>query len=202
MMAFLSNRKKWWDEEKGIMYGTSHIAKYHRAIKRGAEYSGGDLLTAKYCDEMDVYLDSMKRQKTSAKQTNQIEEEDTNPIGLGLYQQISLWALEECGQVLSHNGVAWADQSTSTLLVCTTSKSPKVEGTVLFFPMTRIKRIKKETKCLPKMSTPIHSSWKFCSSLQWDVTSVSIRISMTGKATRYSLRQGWMDRHLVCTKGD
>lgn len=71
MKAFLSHGKKWKDEEKKIQYGQSHVRKYHDAVLRCAEYSGGDHLSQQYLDEMSAYIDSMKREKAAAKQNNQ-----------------------------------------------------------------------------------------------------------------------------------
>ena len=42
MKAFLSHGKKWKDKEKKIQYGQSHVRKYHDAVVRCAEFSGGD----------------------------------------------------------------------------------------------------------------------------------------------------------------
>jgi hypothetical protein len=40
-MAWLSHGKKWKNKEKGTVYGASHLRKYHDAVVKGAEYSGG-----------------------------------------------------------------------------------------------------------------------------------------------------------------
>lgn len=95
MMAWLSHGKKWKNKEKGTVYGHSHLGKYHQAVKLGADYSGGSKLTQQYVDEMDAYMDNMKREKAEAKQNNQIEEKDADPIGIDLYQQICHWALDD-----------------------------------------------------------------------------------------------------------
>ncbi len=94
-MVFLSHGKKYKNKEKGITYGRSHIGKYHSAIIRGADYSGGSPLTQEYREEMDAYMESMKREKAAAKQNNQIEEKDADPIGIDLYEDICNWALED-----------------------------------------------------------------------------------------------------------
>lgn len=95
MKAFLSHGKKWKDKEKKIQYGQSHVRKYHDAVVRCAEFSGGDHLSQQYLDEMSAYIDSMKREKAAAKQNNQIEEKDADPIGIDLYGKIAEWAIEE-----------------------------------------------------------------------------------------------------------
>ena len=93
--AFLSSGLKWKDEAKGTTYGLSHITKFHSAIVRGAEYSGGLQLTPEYRNEMDSYLDCMRREKATAKQNNQIEEKDADAIGISLYENICEWAIED-----------------------------------------------------------------------------------------------------------
>ena len=95
MKAFLSHGKKWKDKEKRIQYGQSHVRKYHDAVVRCAEFSGGYHLSQQYLDEMSAYIDSMKREKAAAKQNNQIEEKDADPIGIDLYGEIAEWAIEE-----------------------------------------------------------------------------------------------------------
>ena len=54
-------------------------------------YSGGSHLTQEqeYCDEMGAYIESMKREKAVAKQNNQIEEKEVDPIGIDLYLDIA-----------------------------------------------------------------------------------------------------------------
>jgi len=44
---------------------------------------------------MNAYIESMKREKTVAKQNNQIEEKEADPIGIDLYSDIAKWAIEE-----------------------------------------------------------------------------------------------------------
>ena len=95
MTAFCSHWKKWKDEAKTKQYGFSHIRKYHDAILKCSEYSGGSHVSQEYRDEMNANIESMKREKTVAKQNNQIEEKEADPIGIDLYSDIAKWAIEE-----------------------------------------------------------------------------------------------------------
>ncbi len=96
MTAFCSHGKKWKDEAKTKQYGFSHIRKYHDAILKCSEYSGGSHVTQEYRDEMNAYIKSMEREKSVAKQNNQIEErKEADPIGIDLYSDIATWAIEE-----------------------------------------------------------------------------------------------------------
>ncbi len=72
MMTFLSHGKMSRDEKSVSILEFPFFVNYPHAIKRGAEYSGGDHLKAKYCNEMDVYLESMKRENATANH-NQFE---------------------------------------------------------------------------------------------------------------------------------
>ena len=65
------------------------------AILRGGDYCGGPNVTQEYYDEMHAYIERMKREKAVAKQNNQIEEKDADPIGIDLYEQINKWALDD-----------------------------------------------------------------------------------------------------------
>ena len=60
-----------------------------------SEYSGGSHVSQEYRDEMNANIESMKREKTVAKQNNQIEEKEADPIGIDLYSDIAKWAIEE-----------------------------------------------------------------------------------------------------------
>ncbi len=96
MTAFCSHGKKWKDEAKTKQYGFSHIRKYHDAILKCSEYSGGSHVSQEYRDEMNAYIKSMEREKSVAKQNNQIEErKEADPIGIDLYSDIATWAIEE-----------------------------------------------------------------------------------------------------------
>jgi len=83
------------DKEKKIQYGFSHVRKFHDAILKCSEYSGGSQLTEKYRLDMNAYIDSMRREKAHAKQNNQIEETNADPIGMPVYQMCCGWAVEE-----------------------------------------------------------------------------------------------------------
>ena len=90
--AFLSGEKKWKDKAKTIQYGFDHPRRYHDAVLKCAGVSGYQLYPA-YRTDMKAYLDNMKKEKTKAKGKRQLEENEANPIGFGLYEQLCKWAV-------------------------------------------------------------------------------------------------------------
>lgn len=91
--VFLSAAKKWKDEEKKIVYGFSHLRKYHDAILKCSNFSKGGKLTEKYKTDMDAFLDNLEKEKTVAKSNNQVDEKDADAIGINLVEQICKWAV-------------------------------------------------------------------------------------------------------------
>ncbi|KAL7445325.1 hypothetical protein ACHAXM_009710 [Skeletonema potamos] len=157
MMAWLSHGKKWRDKEKGTVYGPSHLRKYHDAAVKGAAYSGGLHLSQVYRDEMDAYIEVMKREKAVAKQNNQIEEKDADPIGIDLYEQICKWAFDDA----SSRGInVWASSVTQcwncmgrpinidALGFHNMRKAPGLDSVVLFYDKN--KKDQTEKKVSPK----------------------------------------------------
>ena len=55
--AWLSHGKNWKNNDKGLVYGPSHLSKYCDAILRGADYSGGLSVTQEYYDEIHAYIE-------------------------------------------------------------------------------------------------------------------------------------------------
>ena len=161
MTAFCSHWKKWKDEAKTKQYGFSHIRKYHDAdaILKCSEYSGGSHVSQEYRDEMNAYIESMKREKTVAKQNNQIEEKEADPIGIDLYSDIAKWAIEEGtpGGIL-----IWASSVTQWNCKADPSVLMLLAWVILPFPSLHHRRSSVTPLKLPKLlwSRSIHLSFQ------------------------------------------
>ena len=91
--AFISGEKKWKDEAKTKQYGFDHPRRYHDAFMKCAGVSDYQLHPT-YKAEMKKFLDNMQKEKTKAKGKRQLDENEADPIGFGLYEQICKWAVE------------------------------------------------------------------------------------------------------------
>ncbi len=92
MQIFMSGAKKWKDEAKTIQYAFDTPRKYHDAILKCAgvfKYK----LPPDYKPKMKSYLDDLKIEKNKAKGKRQLDENEADPIGIGLYEQICKWAI-------------------------------------------------------------------------------------------------------------
>ena len=200
--AFLSHGLKWKDEAKGTTYGVSHLTKFHSAIVRGAEYSGGLQLTPEYRNEMDSYIDCMKREKATAKQNNQIEEKDADAIGINLYEEICEWAIEDG---TSRGIVLWACSvaqwncmgrpiNIDSLGFHNIRKSPAGGDIVLSSSTTRTRNMHRRMCTQIRTGQLSHSFW------QWDVTCVSIKIGMTEGVIKFFESRVGMALLLICIR--
>ena len=78
---------------KKIQYGFDHPRRYHDAILKCQGVSDYQL-HPRYRSEMKAYLDNMKKEKTKAKGKSQLDENEADAIGFGLYEQLCQWAVE------------------------------------------------------------------------------------------------------------
>ena len=103
--AFLSNKKhkdgKFTADGNPIHYSYSHVRKYHDAILYGSHRAKVPLPEI-YEIEMTGYLDSIKKEKTSAKKRGELDEQEADPINFELYRLICKLAIK------SGNIFVWA----------------------------------------------------------------------------------------------
>ena len=92
MQIFMSGAKKWKDEAKTIQYAYDTPRKYHDAILKCAGVSKYKL-PPDYKPKMKSYLDNLKIEKNKAKGKRQLDENEADPIGIGLYEQLCKWAI-------------------------------------------------------------------------------------------------------------
>ena len=88
----MSGAKKWKDEAKTIQYAYDTPRKYHDAILKCAGVSKYKL-PPDYKPKMKSYLDNLKIEKNKAKGNRQLDENEADPIGIGLYEQLCKWAI-------------------------------------------------------------------------------------------------------------
>lgn len=90
---FLSGGKKWKNKEKTVQYSFDTPRKYHDAILKCSGVSKYKLPQT-YRLAMKAFLDNLKIEKTKAKGKSQLDENEADPIGFGLYEQLCKWAVE------------------------------------------------------------------------------------------------------------
>ena len=90
---FLSSAKKWKNTEKTVQYSFDHPRRYHDAVLKCAGVSRFTL-HPNYRREMKAYLDNLKKEKSKAKANSQLDENDADPIGIQLYEQLCKWAVK------------------------------------------------------------------------------------------------------------
>ena len=91
LKAFLSIKAV---KENGKTSCYSTIRKYFDAILYGSKESKEPLPPSFYT-EMDVYLMSFKKRVANAKESEDIDEKDTDSIPFSLYNNLCKWSIEE-----------------------------------------------------------------------------------------------------------
>ena len=96
--AFLSKKKykagKFTAEGKPMQYSYSHIRKYHDAILFGSHRAKVTLPDI-YEMNMVGFLDSTKKEKTSAKKKGELDEKDADAISFELYRLLCKLAIKK-----------------------------------------------------------------------------------------------------------
>ena len=90
---YVSAEKKWKDKAKGIQYGFDHPRKYSDAVLKCAGVSSYGL-HPKYRTSMKAFLDNLKKEKAKAKGKRQLDQQEADAIGFGLYEKICEWAVD------------------------------------------------------------------------------------------------------------
>jgi len=93
VQRFISSAKKWKDAAKTIQYAFDTPRKYHDAILKCASVTKYDLPLS-YRPAMTSFLDNLKIEKNVAKGNCQLDEGEADPISIGLFTQICVWAIE------------------------------------------------------------------------------------------------------------
>ena len=91
--AFICAKAKYRGNSQ-TQYSFSHTRKFQDAILYGA-WRARESLPEKYELEMNVFLDSTRKEKVQAKKKGEFHEQEADPISFELYRQICKFALDD-----------------------------------------------------------------------------------------------------------
>ena len=92
VQRFISGAKKWKDAARTTQYAFDTPRKYHDAILKCAGVTKYNLPSS-YRMSMTAFLDNLKIEKNVAKGNCQLDEGEADPISIGLFHQICVWAI-------------------------------------------------------------------------------------------------------------